>query len=419
MIANPCSTSESAVFSSDTGLSEWPPEMRLLLTCARLELEDRHVVLIRSLIEDGLDWNRFLRLTALHRMTAFVFNNLSHAAPDLVASAHLDILRNHFLLNGAEALKRTAELLKILEMLREGGVESVPYKGYALGVLLYGNLAYRYCSDQDILVTRSDVPRARELLESAGFVPQYPMSPAGRDFILKTRHSEIFVRESSLALELHWAFSKLRGVFPLDLEQLRPRLTEISLGGSLVPVFAPEDQLLVLCVHGANHLWSRLEWLCGISELIRRYPLAWDDIGRRARELRAERKLALGLLLARDLLDCPVPAAALALKEKDRDVIRSARIVKERFASGQIEHFEAPNAWPRDLFRLRLESNKDKVHYLVHRMTTPGREDTRLMLPLGRRSVPLPAVFRPFHIVGKLLSDLVRPQSDDNDGRKR
>lgn len=389
--------------------SQWPPEIELLLACARLSLEDEHVRRIRDVLEGEPDWNRFFRLTMLHRMTAFVFNHLNSAAPDLVPERNLEFLRDRFLQNGADALRQTAELLKILELFREGGVHSVPYKGYALSQSVYGNLAFRTCSDLDILVARGDVPRARQLLEDAGFVPQFPTSAAGREFLLKTRHSEIFTCDSAPVLELHWAFAKQRGVFPLTIEQLRPRLEEISLGGTRVPVFSPEDQLLILCVHGANHLWSRLEWVCGISELIRNRQLDWKEVKARGTELRAERKLYLGLLLARDLLDSPVPEEFLARGCRDTAVVRAANTVKGRLAAGRIDQFEAPNSWLRDLFRLRLESTTgDRYRYLLHRITTPGREDTRLMLPLGRRSIPLPAVFRPFHIAGKLIGDLVR-----------
>ena len=390
----------------------WPPEIELLLACARLRLEPEHVLRIRSILEMDIDWKLLFRLTFLHRMTAFVFNHLNAAAPDLVPKENLEFLQSRFIQYGAEALRQTAELLKVMELFEDGGVYAVPYKGHALAVAIYGNLAYRACSDLDILVERKDVRRARQLLENAGFEPQFQVSEAAREFLLKTRHSEIFTRPSSLMLELHWAFAKQRGVFPLDLEQLRPRLREISLGGGRIPMFAPEDQLLVLCVHGANHLWSRLEWICGISELIRNQRLDWNQTLQRAGELRATRKLFLGLVLARDLLDCPVPSNVLIPRAGDREVARAARIVKGRLAMGRTEMLEPPNSWLRDLFRLRLESGTgDRFRYVVHRLTTPGREDTRLMLPLGRLSIPLSTIYRPFHIVGKLIGDLVRHPS--------
>jgi hypothetical protein len=249
-------------------------------------------------------------------------------------------------------------------------------------------------------VSRSDVPVARELLERAGFIPLFPTSPAGRDFLLRTRHSEIFTKNPWPIVELHWAFAKQRGVFPLTLEQLRPRLQEISLGGASVPVFSPEDQLLVLSVHGANHMWGRLEWLCGISELIRNHPISWPVALERASALHAEKTLLLGLGLAKELLDAPVPPDLVARASSDRDVVKLKEVVKRRLTEGDTENPQSRNSLTRDLFRLRLQStSRARLRYVLHRITTPAREDTRLMLPFG---LPLPALFRPFHILARL-----------------
>ena len=373
------------------------------------------------MLQGELDWNRFFRLTILHCVTAFLFRHLDTSARDLVPEPNMRFLRNRFLQDGAAALRNTSQLLELIEMFDQNKVLAVPYKGPALAVTLYGNVAYRRCNDLDILVSRADVPLARELLEGAGFVPLHPTSDAGREFLLQRRHSEIFIRETGPVVELHWAFAKQRGLFPLDLDMLRGRLGEMVLAGSRVKVFAPEDQLLILCVHGANHLWSRLEWLCGISELLRNNSMEWTEVLDRAHRLRSIKALYLGLLLANELLNAPVPERILAQARANRDAEWSSRLVKKKLASGQIEHPEDRSSIERDLFRLRLQStNGARIRYLIHRFTTPGREDTKLMLPMGRRFIPLPAFFRPFHIIGKLVGKVMpRHGIADTDHKER
>ena len=337
-------------------------------------------------------------------MTAFVFRHLETEEDGVVPAPVLHFLRNRFLHDGAAALRNTSHLLELIELFREQGILAVPYKGPALAVALYGNVAFRRCNDLDILVSRADVPRARELLEEQAFVPLHPTTPASREFLLQRRHSEIFTREQGPIVELHWAFAKQRGIFPLDLDMLRSRLGEMTLAGTRLPVFAPEDKLLILSAHGANHLWSRLEWLTGIAELIRSTPLAWPEILERARELNSEKSLFLGLVLAGDLLDAPVPEELLAKGRANGDVAWAARLVMKKFASGQIERPEDRSSIERDMFRLRMQStNGARMSYLFHRIFTPGRDDTRLMLPIGKRFVPLPAFFRPIHLLGKLF----------------
>ena len=385
-----------------------PHEKKLLLTCARLRLDDGDASRIRILLKQGVEWNHFLRLTVLHCVTAFVFRHFEAGAADLVPKPAMQFLRNRFQQDAADALRNTVHLLELLESFRQQSILAVPYKGPALAVAVYGNVAFRRCNDLDILVSRADVPRARELLEREGFVPLHPITTAGREFLLQKRHSEIFTREHGPIVELHWAFAKQRGIFPLDLDMLRPRLLDVTLFGKPIISFAPDDTLLILCAHGANHLWSRLEWLCGIAELIRSTPLNWSLIMSRARELHSEKALLLGLVLAVDLLDAPVPEDLVARGRGTRDVNWAVNLVKRKFASGQIENPEDRSSIERDLFRLRLQStNSARMRYLFHRITTPGRGSTRIMLPVGKRFVPLPAFFRPFHLLKKLVANAI------------
>src|SRR5207253_975904 len=83
-----------------------------------------------------------------------------------------------------------------------------------------------------------------------------------------------------------------------------------ALAGRPWPAFAPARLLLILCVHGANHCWLRLNWLCDVAELLRRNPaLDWPALAAEAERWGCRRILTLGLLLAHDLLDAPLPPA--------------------------------------------------------------------------------------------------------------
>jgi len=69
-----------------------------------------------------------------------------------------------------------------------------------------------------------------------------------------------------------------------------------------------EDTLLLLCMHGAKHCWSRLAWICDLAELIgSRSNMDWDALVDRAAACGAERMLYLGLNLASDFLGAQLP----------------------------------------------------------------------------------------------------------------
>ena len=390
-------------------------EVEILLACARLRLEERDVDRIRNLLLQKPDWQRLMLLAVFHRVTGFVVQSLSKAAPDLVPLETLDALRARFVQDGAAALRQTSELLEILALFTDAGIFGIPYKGTVLAAHVYGNIAYRRCMDIDVLISRQDVPRARDLLEEAGFEPRHPLSPAGREFLLNHRHSEIFERTGGPMLELHWAFAKQRGMFALTVDELRPRLESMVIGGTSVPILCDEDLLLVLCVHGANHLWSRLEWLCSVAELLRKQALDWSEALERASLLHVERYVLLGALLSNDLLGAPIPTHVLDRARSDRNVVRLASIVGQKLAAADVENAEKLNSVPRDLFRLRLQSTMgDRWRYVMHRLTTPSREDTRLMVPLGGGTVPLPALLRPFHVGWILIAGMFRRSNPDH-----
>jgi hypothetical protein len=383
--------------------------MEVLLTCARNELDPHQRERLRALVREVSDWERLFSMAGFNKMIPFLYWHLSAVAADLVPGEPFKFLKAWFLKNADQALGRTANLLELLHRFDENGILAVPYKGPALASRLYGNVALRQVGDLDILVARRDISNAVALLGKAGFHPRHSFSPAARKFLIRNRYSEIFDRDSGPTVELHWAFAG-RGIgFPLELEQLRTRLHEQSLGGSRVPAFGTEDQLLILCVHGAKHCWNRLEWLSGVSELMQKEVISWPEAIDRAIQLRAEKILLLGLFLAHDLLGAPVPRDVIEVARSQRDVMLLAKSVRRGFAETDGSIPKPPGSLARDLFRLRLQpTGHAKLRYLFYRMTTPRRHDTRLMVSLGNHPVPLPSFIRPFRMAGKLILGFLR-----------
>ena len=73
----------------------------------------------------------------------------------------------------------------------------------------------------------------------------------------------------------------------------------VTLAGAKVPNLDPVSSLLVLCMHGSKHAWSRWMWVCDVARLIESQPgLDWVAARREARRVGLWRCLALGVLLA-------------------------------------------------------------------------------------------------------------------------
>jgi hypothetical protein len=225
---------------------------------------------------------------------------LNSISPETIPSNILDELSAHFRDNNLRNLSLTRELLKLLREFETGQIPAIPYKGPVLAAVAYGNLALREFDDLDILVRRQDVFRARELLASFGYGPAYRLTRAQEAAYIRYGDQFPYIRDhDSSIVELHWAFASRAFSFLLSTERQWWHLERISLGGSTVSTFSPEDLLLILCVHGSMHLWERLQWVCDVAELIHvRGQMDWGRLMERATALGCRRALLLGLSLA-------------------------------------------------------------------------------------------------------------------------
>jgi hypothetical protein len=255
-------------------------------------------------------------------------------------------------------------------------------------------------SDLDILIRKEDLLKARDLLVPLGYRPQFQLTRAQAAAYQRSQYEFLLFRNKGrLTVELKWEIVDRFFSFPLDYECLWGRLKPISLDGKQVLTFSPEDLLLILCVHGAKHLWANLIWVCDVAELVQLYRgLDWDWVIRKASILGGQRILFLGLFLARSLLSAPLPEEIRKQVEADLIVRRLAKQVEQRLSQ---ESDGLPGLWETSLFHLKArERLKDRVWYCsrLAMSTTPG-DWTFQSLPDSL--LPLYYLIRPIRLVGK------------------
>jgi hypothetical protein len=363
------------------------------------------VAAVRRLVSEGLDWERLLFLaTHRHKLVPLLYWHVNAHASGEVPEAFLAELRSAFKRNTAAVLRLTGELIQVLKVFEANGILAVPYKGPVLALELYGNLALRRAGDLDILVSRRDVERARELLLERGYAPRHELDAARMEFLLDSRYGEELHSPDGTRIELHWRFSNLDTAFPVELDMLLPALRQTRVSGATVPAFGWDDLLIILSVHGAKHRWDSLELVCGMAELLRKTPPTdWALVLERARELGSRRVLLLALTLAHDLLDAPLAPSVRKEIEADRRVASLSRhvmdvIMDERIKAGTLRSVSG------DLFRLHLRDTLGgRIRFVFYRLTTPSNPDNWSFVRWGRRSVPIHGLARPFRVVGKLI----------------
>ncbi|HMF54757.1 MAG TPA: nucleotidyltransferase family protein [Pyrinomonadaceae bacterium] len=343
--------------AGDTGMVE------LILCSARTRLSAEMVERIRQLASGNLDWQRLLRTAAGHGVMPLVYMNLKAACPDL-PQKFTDAIENNFYTNSIRNHMLTEELCRVLNLLESNGLAPVTYKGPALAIEIYGDLALRQFNDLDVMIRERDVAAASRLLRALGYRQEWELTPAQEAAYIRYDCERLFsLGDAHVFMDIHWDF--VRRYFPLKLNQehLRTRLVTVSLGCAQAKTFSPEDLLIILCVHACKDLWTKLIWIVDVAELIAARPsLDWARIMKEAESARAMRMLLLGLFLARTLLGADVPEAIFQRAMGDGSVAILAASVRARLFSRE----EIPASREEFLFHLRLnERFQERAAYAV------------------------------------------------------
>ena len=305
----------------------WSPESELLVWCARTHVTEELRTDISSRVQEPLDWGLMLDLAAYHGVFPLLYRNLSTICPSLVPGDTLTKLRQKT--QACALLNRSLaqELRNLCDAFAERSVPVVPIKGATLALSAYGDLTLRDFSDLDLLIPESAIGAAQAVLFAQG----YERKDLSTDPV-EAEHDEgpyhVFIKKRCLVrVDLQWVMAHQHFAFQLDRPEFWAHRTPVMLGSSTVQVLAPEELLILLCVHGSKHAWEQLKWVCDVAELLRSHPdLDWERIFANATAWRCQRLIHIGLALAHRVLDAPIPESVCARYSTDADV----RMLSER-----------------------------------------------------------------------------------------
>jgi Uncharacterised nucleotidyltransferase len=368
------------------------PEAELLLCCARTAVNPVGAERVAALLKGPIDWPYLIRIALRNGVASLVYRSWVIMGAQAVPASVLATFRAHSHANRLRNQLLTRELLRILGALDAEGISAVPLKGPVLAAAVYGDVGLRTITDLDILVRGPDVSRAEDVLAALGYGSTEP--PIDQAAIREAKFHDAFVhRDNFTAVELHWALTPGYFSWRCDRDRLWSRLETLTLDGTPVRTLASEDLLPFLCVHGAKHCWERLEWLCGVAELVQvARERDWDRVLSEARQSGGERILLLGLMLARDLLGADLPPLfQQALREKQPRASLGGQVRRWLFDEDVRIALPERHAF----FLAVMERFRHRLAYLLHHLKNANGRD--------RAFTPLPSVtsrlFRPLRLI--------------------
>ena len=199
----------------------------------------------------------------------------------------------------------------LLLSFRDAGIETIVLKGAALALLHYKDSGLRPMNDFDVMVRVEQTSPAIDLMRKLGWNPM-PRSPETlTESYLSIVNSHGFVHSAGLECDLHWHLFPECCQADADndfWEQSVPFQVHEASTRSL----APTDQLLHVCVHGAE--WNPippLRWVADAMMIMNTAKIDWDRLIAQARKLRLILPLRDTLDYLHSRLAAPVPLDVL------------------------------------------------------------------------------------------------------------
>ncbi len=372
---------------------------------AGAELASERIARIANWNFSKLDWSEVFRLAAHHGVLPLAARNLiEHGWVNNGRGLPLEIersLRSAYDANLRRSLWFTAELARIMQHFGRRQLRAVPYKGPLLAQSAYHDVGLRSFSDLDFLISSADFDRVKQALAEIGYRPSAHLTPAVERLWLRKGYERSF--DSAVGpnlVELQWALLPHFYSVDLRVEDLLERAGRTVVGGCEVPCLSLEDSLLVLCLHAAKHLWTRLIWLSDIAETLRTRTIDHSLVFSRARALGIVRILGVSFWLVKNVLHAELPTPAEELITTDPRVPALGSEFAERLARGAVYDFESTEYFRR-IMKLR-ERRGDRWRYVWRLVWTPGTGDIAAVR-LPEALFPLYRIVR----IGRLLRKLI------------
>jgi hypothetical protein len=281
------------------------------------------------------------------------------------------------------------QLRTLVSRLEGEGIDVLPVKGPVLAATAYGDVAMRGASgDLDLVVRPADLGRAIAALQSIGYTRAEPALEQ-HDPELWAREGHLFPPSASMGtlVEVHSQLGGSPGTPSMDVVEVLGRSERRPRFGGEFRHLPPEDLLLYLNLHAAQHAWSRLIWIADVAALLGASAIDWRLLLERAAAIEAEHRLAVTLRLAVELFHADVSGDVALRLFAGRRVEGAVRLARRRLASTS-RGVKIPTGLAGVLLRGRCElasrdTRTQQMAWLLSSIAPSSRDRAVFDLPRG------------------------------------
>ena len=338
------------------------------MECAKAQFDASRLA---ERMNSQLSWDVFAALAEDHGTLGLAASRLLGYSESLLPHDALESLRAWRRGQALFSLNLTAEMFRLFDSFTATGIDALVIKGPVLSLRCYGDAGLRQYGDLDLIVRDRDILRATEFMLELGYEARVPLTAIQSKKIpgeYAFRHTR-----SKLLVEFHTERTFRYHPRPIPLDILFRRRTQVEFDGRSVPALAVEDELILICIHGAKHFWERLIYVADIAALLSRQQPDWDLVISGAAEIGATRMLHAAFQLAADVLGLSLPGKIARAVQSDGAAKRLARQISRWLpAAGSA----TPAIFERAMFRARMRGGLLRgLPYLLRLSLSPTEED--------------------------------------------
>lgn len=387
------------------------PEIQFLINCCKARPTAFYIKQIRTHITQ-LNTQQLSEMTALahtHAIFPLVYHAIQTHASDLLSDANLAELKQQNMTIVMQNMQMTAELTHIIRLLEEKGIEALAFKGPALAQMAYGDITLRQYVDLDIFIHKKNIVQVADLLAINHYNPRVELKYVSNEAFLDVNSDcQFYQKTQSILLEVHWTVFRNAYSSKMKNINLWNNTCKVKLQNTTINTFNEETLLLYLCMHGSKHIWKRIEWITDIDRLITALPnLRWDDIYSMAETVDGKTMLNLGLSLASQFFNTPLPDHIRNNFKNTRILKLSADITTLLNEQDYFVDNELQKNYRHLLFHLSLRDNvQNKVDFLL-KTFVPLKSSDIESVNLPKQLYLLYYFIRPLRLLNKYIQKLL------------
>ena len=385
----------------DIDTIELDDNLKFLIACSQTEPSENNIKFIQQFLS-SIDTQELIPLAIQHGILPLVYKTLKYLGTKhlMVNTEILSELKAHYMRISQRNMLMSAELIRIVKLLKDNGIEALAFKGPTLSQMAYGDITLRQFGDLDILIRERDRFKMMDLLIQSQYTPEIDLKESTKKtFFDSVNVIGLYQTSIGVLVEIHWELLSKNYAIDWEEQNLWKKQESVAINKKIIPVLPVEQQLLYLCVHGSKHLFERLEWICDIDRSIRTHTdIDWVYLVNEADKLGIRRMLFFGLSLSQQFFSLPLPKQIEKAIAEDKDIPKLISKVIEINFSETSKKGKSYSSF--GLLWSMRENLSDQLRFAWRGLFAPKFDDF-LFIQLPKQLAFLYPVIRPFRLITK------------------